>query len=218
MMSHSKTWLRLLLLSSLGAGCLFAFNCGSTSGESCSCEVTINGLKKTSNTCGEKLCFGSDAHICRTGGIEFVSNGCASGSGGGTGTGGASGTGGSAGTGGQSGTGGGSTGTGGGTSGTGGGQTATGGGMTGTGGGMMEPEYTCTGLFSCGTEMCDAATQYCFDYDGLLGCEDFTSMNCSSRDQYCVNWRALSAQICQGSLRGSCTVAAVTGAVTTACR
>ncbi len=58
---------------------LVASGCGgSSSSESCSCEVTINGLKKTSSTCGEKLCFGSDAYVCGAAGTEFSANGCAS--------------------------------------------------------------------------------------------------------------------------------------------
>ncbi|MBX7112964.1 MAG: hypothetical protein K1X64_01425 [Myxococcaceae bacterium] len=183
--------------------------CGSSSSESCSCEVTINGLKKTSTTCGEKLCFADDAYVCRPAGAEFVAKGCATtNSGGGGGAGGGMSTGG-----GLSGMGGGMTATGGG-----GGSSGTGGGMAGTGGGTTHM-YTCTGMFMCGTKMCDAATQYCFDYDGLADCEDFSSNTCSARDQWCVSWTAGAAQVCvTNGLRGSCTVDPVTGAVRAVCK
>lgn len=73
-----------MLLVALAAGCLAVVGCGQqqSTSESCRCEVTVNGVTKTSNTCGEKLCFGSNAYICGTSGSEFVSNGCASGGGG----------------------------------------------------------------------------------------------------------------------------------------
>ena len=45
------------------------------SGNICSCTVTLSGVTKTSNTCSETLCFGTDAYVCNESGARAASSG-----------------------------------------------------------------------------------------------------------------------------------------------